>query len=54
MHFKKLAKSLWIVLGVISSGGSKLFTTLHTIHLYYTHRFLVQKPQVPLVILGGD
>ena len=38
-------------LGMISSGGSKFFTTLHTTHLYYAHKIMVQRPQVPLVIL---
>ena len=42
------------VLGIISSGGSKLFTTFHIIHLYYTHIILAQRPQMLLVILQGN
>ena len=39
--------------GMIFSGISKLYTTFDTIHLYYTHKILVQRLEVPLVILQG-
>ena len=29
------------VFRMISSDGSKLFTTLHTMHIYYTHKIMV-------------
>jgi hypothetical protein len=41
------------VLGLISNSESKLLTILHIVHIYYTHKILVRKPQVPLVILQG-
>ena len=48
-RFLFLAKRLWIV---ISSGGSKLFKTLHTIYLYYIHKNLARRPQVPMKSFG--
>ena len=41
------------VLGMISSSWSKLFTWLHTIHIYYTHKIMVHRPRELLVILQG-
>ena len=36
------------VIGMISSDGSKLFTISHVVHIYYTHKILVRRAQVPL------
>lgn len=42
-----------IFFGMIFNGGSELMTTLHTMHLNYTHKILVQMPLVLLVIVHG-